>query len=260
MNKITALFQHKQRNIFSIYFTAGFPQLNDTIEIIKELQTNGIDMIEIGIPFSDPLADGKVIQASSYKAIQNGMNLKILFKQLETIKNEIHVPLIMMSYLNPIMQYDFKKFCKDCHKINIAGIIIPDLPFEEYLNEYKSITDVYNLKMIMLITPKTSEERIHLIDNNVEGFIYMVSAAATTGMQKNFDKQQQEYFRKINNMKLRNPRLIGFGISNKETLTTAFENASGVIIGSKFVNLLAEENNPKKAIQKLITELKQSNS
>jgi len=256
MNKITTLFQHKQRNIVSIYFTAGFPQLNDTIEIIKELQLNGIDMIEIGIPFSDPMADGKVIQMSSYKAIQNGMNLKILFKQLETIKDEIHIPLIMMGYLNPIIQYDFKKFCEDCQKTNIAGIIIPDLPFEEYFNEYKFIAETYNLKMIMLITPKTSEERIRLIDNNVEGFIYMVSAAATTGMQKSFSKQKQEYFRKVNNMKLRNPRLIGFGISNKETLTAAFENSSGAIIGSKFVSLLAEEKNPKTAIQKLLSGLK----
>ncbi|GMO32143.1 MAG: tryptophan synthase subunit alpha [Candidatus Azobacteroides pseudotrichonymphae] len=256
MNKITTLFQNRQRNIVSIYFTAGFPQLNDTIEIIKELQINGIDMIEVGVPFSDPIADGKVIQASSYKAIQNGMNLKILFKQLEAIKSKIQIPLIIMSYLNPIIQYGFENFCEDCHKIDISGIIIPDLPFEEYINEYKFITDAYDLKMIMLISPKTSEERIRLIDSNVEGFIYMVSSAATTGIQESFDEQKQEYFRRINSMKLRNPRLIGFGISNKETLTVALENASGVIIGSKFVSLLAEENNPQKAVQKLLAELK----
>ncbi|MDR2520847.1 MAG: tryptophan synthase subunit alpha [Bacteroidales bacterium OttesenSCG-928-I14] len=255
MNKIITLLQQKQRNIISIYFTAGFPQLSDTVEIIKELQANGVDMIEIGVPFSDPIADGKVIQKSSYKAIQNGMNLNVLFEQLDSIKNYVYIPLIIMSYLNPIIQYGFENFCKTCKKVNISGIIIPDLPFEEYINVYKFTVDIYDLKMIMLITPRTSEKRMRLIDSNTNGFIYMVSTVATTGMQKKFDKQKQNYFNKVKNMKLKNPRLIGFGISNKKMLISAFENASGAIIGSKFVNLLANSNNPKEAIRRLMMEL-----
>lgn len=213
-------------------------------------------MIEVGFPFSDPIADGKVIQASSRKALQNGMNFKVFFKQLKSIKNEVYIPLIIMSYLNPIIQYGFENFCKICKNTNIDGIIIPDLPFDEYISEYKFIIDNYDLKMIMLITPKTSEERIHLIDSNIEGFIYMVSTVAITGMQKKFDDQQQKYFHKIKNMKLKNPQLIGFGISNKEMLSIAFEYAAGVIIGSKFVNLLDECNTPKEAIQKLMIAFK----
>jgi tryptophan synthase alpha chain len=252
MNKINQLFQQKQKEILSVYFTAGFPQLNDTGRIIKALQANGIHMIEVGIPFSDPMADGPVIQESSTIALRNGMNLKLLFSQLAVIAGEIHIPLIMMGYLNPIMQYGFEKFCRDCRATGISGIIIPDLPFNDYLNTYKLIADSYNLRIIMLITPETSEERIRLIDTYTEGFIYMVSSAATTGAQKSFDEKKQSYFRRINNMGLRNPRLIGFGISNKETLDAAFENASGAIIGSKFISLLREEKGPEEAVSSLL--------
>jgi tryptophan synthase alpha chain len=251
MNKINALFQNKPKNILSIYFTAGFPELNDTVKIIKELQENGIDMIEVGIPFSDPMADGPVIQESSTIALRNGMNLKTLFSQLQSVKHEVHIPLIMMGYLNPVMQYGFEKFCCDCQKTGVSGMIIPDLPFSDYLDEYKPVADKYDLKIILLITPETSEERIRLIDAHTDGFIYMVSSAATTGAQKNFDEKKQEYFRRINRMGLRNPRLIGFGISNKETLSIAFENASGAIVGSKFISLLAEEKIPEKAVKKM---------
>jgi tryptophan synthase alpha chain len=204
-------------------------------------------MIEVGIPFSDPMADGPVIQESSTLALRNGMNLKLLFSQLESIREEVHIPLIMMGYLNPVMQYGFENFCQDCKRTGVAGMIIPDLPFKDYLNEYKPIADRYDLKMIMLITPETSEERIRLIDAHTDGFIYMVSSASTTGEQKSFDTKKQDYFRRINAMGLRNPRMIGFGISNKETLEAAFENASGAIIGSKFIRLLAEEKQPAKA-------------
>lgn len=252
MNKINQLFQQKKKGILSIYFTAGFPQTNDTGKIIKALQANGIDMIEVGIPFSDPMADGPVIQESSTIALRNGMNLKLLFSQLVAIAGEIHIPLIMMGYLNPIMQYGFEEFCRNCRAAGISGIIIPDLPFNDYLNHYKSIADKHNLRMIMLITPETSEERIRLIDAHTEGFIYMVSSSATTGVQKSFDEKKQAYFRRINNMGLRNPRLIGFGISNKETLDAAFENASGAIIGSKFISLLKEEKSPEEAVLSLL--------
>jgi tryptophan synthase alpha chain len=255
MNKINALFQRKTKDILSIYFTAGFPRLNDTVPIIKELQKNGVDLIEVGIPFSDPVADGLVIQESNTTALRNGMNLKILFSQLESAKNEIHVPLIGMGYLNPIMQYGFENFCKDCRQTGISGIIVPDLPFKDYLFEYKPVADLYDLKMILLITPETSEERIRLIDAHTDGFIYMVSSAAITGAQKTFDETKQAYFRRINNMELRNPRLIGFGISNRETLAAAFENAAGASIGSRFIRLLAETNEPERAVKKLMEKI-----
>jgi tryptophan synthase alpha chain len=251
MNKISDLFQQKQWNILSVYFTAGFPELNDTAVIIRELQKSGIDMVEVGIPFSDPMADGPVIQESSTVALRNGMNLRLLFSQLETIRDEVHIPLIMMGYLNPIMQYGFERFCYDSQKAGVSGMIVPDLPFSDYLSNYKPIADHYNLKIIMLITPETSEERIHLIDNHTDGFIYMVSSAATTGEQKSFGEEKQAYFHHINNMGLHNPRLIGFGISNRETLVAACENASGAIIGSKFISLLAEEKKPDKAVKRL---------
>jgi tryptophan synthase alpha chain len=256
MNKINILFQKKQRNILSIYFTAGFPALNDTAVIIGELQKAGIDMIEVGIPFSDPMADGPVIQESSTVALRNGMNLKLLFSQLETLKDEVRIPLIMMGYLNPVMQYGFEQFCRNCQKADVSGMIIPDLPFNDYLNDYKPVADRYGLKMVMLITPETSEERIRLIDKHTDGFIYMVSSAATTGAQKSFDEQKRAYFHRINSLGLRNPRLIGFGISNRETLAAAFENASGAIIGSKFISLLAEEKQPDKAVKRLISAVK----
>ncbi|MDR1437266.1 MAG: tryptophan synthase subunit alpha [Candidatus Symbiothrix sp.] len=252
MNKIDDLFQKKQRNNLSVYFTAGFPHLNDTAGIIRELEAAGVDLIEVGIPFSDPMADGPVIQESSTVALRNGMNLKRLFSQLETIRDEVHVPLILMGYLNPVMQYGFENFCRDCRKTGVSGMIIPDLPFKEYLSGWKPVADRYGLKMIMLITPETSEERVRLIDSHTGGFIYMVSSAATTGAQKKFDEKKQAYFQRIKAMGLRNPLMIGFGISNRETLAVAFENAAGAIVGSKFISLLAEGKTVKEAVEEII--------
>lgn len=256
MNRIKQLFNKKQKNILSIYFTAGYPNLNDTGKIIKELEKNGIDLIEVGIPFSDPMADGPTIQESGTQSLKNGMNLKLLFEQIKEVRKEAELPLIMMGYLNPIMQYGFEKFCKKCKEVGVDGVIIPDLPFNDYISEYKPICDAYDLKVIMLVTPETSEERIRLIDENTDGFIYMVSSASTTGAQKSFDDKKLEYFKKINSMKLRNPRLIGFGISNKETLEAAQSNANGAIIGSKFISLLKTNDSVEKAIQELKTSLK----
>ena len=255
MNPINSLFQKKKREILSVYFTAGFPAINDTEEIILALQNAGIDLVEVGIPFSDPLADGPVIQESSTIALRNGMNLQLLFSQLERIKDKVQIPLILMGYLNPIMQYGFENFCKDCVKTGISGMIIPDLPFNDYLNEYKPIADRYGLKIIMLITPETSDERIRLIDTHTDGFIYMVSSAATTGVQHRFDEKKLDYFRRISNMNLRNPLLIGFGISNRDTLAAAFEHAVGAIIGSRFIRLLAEEKDAEAAVKKLLEAL-----
>lgn len=257
MNRINQLFNDKQKDILSIYFTAGFPQLNDTCEVIRQLQANGIDLIEIGIPFSDPMADGPTIQDSGTIALRNGMTLKVLFDQLKDIRKDVTIPLIMMGYLNPVMQYGFENFCKQCGETGIDGVIIPDLPFNDYINEYKPVADKYDIKVIMLITPETSEERVRLIDNHTNGFIYMVSSASTTGAQKSFDEKKQDYFRRINSMGLKNPRLIGFGISNKATLEAAQQNASGAIIGSKFITLLKESANVKeavKALKKALTE------
>ncbi|MFV0470243.1 MAG: tryptophan synthase subunit alpha [Dysgonomonas sp.] len=251
MNRIKQLFAEKKNNILSIYFTAGYPHLEDTCKIIKELETNGIDLIEIGIPFSDPMADGPTIQASSTVALNNGMTLRKLFSQLENIRDEVSIPLIMMGYLNPIMQYGFEEFCKKCKETGIDGAIIPDLPFDDYIQEYKPMADKYDIKIIMLITPETSDKRIHLIDEHTDGFVYMVSSASTTGAQTSFDEQKQNYFERINAMNLHNPRLIGFGISNKATLQVAQKNASGAIIGSKFITILKDSPNIEAAVLEL---------
>ena len=256
MNKINKLFEERgNRKLLSLYFCAGSPKINNTGNVIKAMQDRGIDMIEVGIPFSDPMADGPVIQDAATKALHNGMSLRILFGQLKEIKNEINVPLILMGYLNPIMQYGIEEFCKSCVESGVSGAIIPDLPFQDYLDNVKPLADKYDIRIIMLITPETSEERIRFIDKHTDGFIYMVSSAATTGAQKNFDESKQEYFHRINAMQLRNPRMIGFGISNKQTLESSQANAAGAIIGSKFVTLLDQTGNAEQALDKLFEAL-----
>ena len=251
-NRINQLFETKKKDVLSIYFCAGYPDTDNTSEVIRALAQNGVDMIEIGIPFSDPMADGIVIQNAAYHALRQGMTLKKLFAQLQNIRKDVKIPLLLMGYLNPIMQYGFENFCMSCVTCGIDGCIIPDLPFDDYLNVYKPVADRYNIKMIMLITPETSEERIRLIDEHTDGFIYMVSSAATTGAQQSFDERKQAYFQRIDSMSLRNRRMIGFGISNKETFRMACENASGAIIGSKFVTLLGEQKSPISAIKTLL--------
>ena len=257
MNRINQLFSTKQKDILSIYFCAGFPTLEGTSSTIKVLEKKGINMIEIGIPFSDPMADGPVIQHAATRALKNGMTLKLLFDQLKDIRKEVQIPLVLMGYLNPIMQYGFKDFCRTCRETGIDGVIIPDLPFKDYMEEYRSIAEEQDVRIIMLITPETSEERIRLIDEHTDGFIYMVSSAAITGAQKDFNAQKQAYFQRIADMNLRNPRMIGFGISNKQTFETASAHAAGAIIGSKFVTLLDEEDgDTEKAADKLLEALK----
>lgn len=257
MNRITHLFETKKNGILSVYFTAGYPRLDDTCGILKELQAKGIDMVEIGIPFSDPMADGPVIQGAATQSLKNGMSLHLLFEQLENIREEVQIPIILMGYLNPIIQFGFENFCKRCAETGVDGMIIPDLPFADYLADYKETAVRYDLKMIMLITPETSEERIRLIDEHTDGFIYMVSSAATTGAQQSFDEQKQAYFRRIEKMGLRNPRLVGFGISNKATFEAATAHSAGAIIGSKFVQLLKSEPSAGKAVELLLEALKQ---
>lgn len=257
MNKINKVFAERgDKKFLSLYFCAGCPTLEGTGDVIKTMERRGIDFIEVGIPFSDPLADGPVIQSAATQALKNGMNLKTLFAQLKEIKNDVQIPLIMMGYLNPILHYGIEEFCKSCVDSGVSGMIIPDLPFKDYQDIVKPIADKYDLRVIMLITPETSEERIRFIDDNTDGFIYMVSSASITGAQKNFDDAKQEYFRHINAMNLRNPRMIGFGISNKQTLESAQKNAAGAIIGSKFVTLLNESKNADEALDKLFEALK----
>lgn len=257
MNRITHLFNTKKSGILSVYFTAGYPHLEDTAAILKALQSKGVDMVEVGIPFSDPMADGPVIQEAATQALRNGMSLHLLFEQLRAVRSDIHIPVLLMGYLNPVMQYGFENFCKSCVEAGVDGMIIPDLPYADYIADYKETADRYDLKMIMLITPETSEERIRLIDAHTGGFIYMVSSAATTGAQQSFDEQKQAYFRRIDEMGLRNPRLVGFGISNKATYDAAATHASGAIIGSKFVQLLKSEPSAEAAVDKLLDALKQ---
>lgn len=243
MNKINKVFTERgERKLLSLYFCAGAPTLDGTADVILTMQRRGIDFIEVGIPFSDPLADGPVIQTAATKALKNGMTLTKLFEQLRAIKDDVQIPLILMGYLNPILHYGIERFCQSCVEAGVSGMIIPDLPFKDYQEQVKPVADKYDLRVIMLITPETSDERIRFIDQNTDGFIYMVSSAAITGAQKSFDEQKQDYFRRIDQMTLRNPRMIGFGISNAQTLKAAQDNAAGAIIGSKFVTLLDEAN------------------
>jgi tryptophan synthase alpha chain len=258
MNKINSLFANRgDKKLLSLYFCAGAPTLDGTADTILTMQAKGISMIEVGIPFSDPMADGPVIQEAATTALKNGMTLKTLFAQLAAIKEQVTIPLVLMGYLNPIMQYGIEQFCQSCVDSGVSGVIIPDLPFDDYLTNVKPAADKYDLRIIMLITPETSEERIRFIDDHTDGFIYMVSSAAITGAQKNFDEAKQEYFRRINAMNLRNPRMIGFGISNAQTLKAAQDNAAGAIIGSKFVQLLQAHGNAAVALDELFKALEQ---
>lgn len=257
MNRIDTLFGSGRNNLLSIYFCAGAPRLDGTAGVIRTLEKSGTDMIEVGIPFSDPMADGPVIQDAATKALRNGMSLRLLLDQLRDIRRDVSIPLILMGYLNPIMQYGFENLCRDCARIGIDGLIIPDLPFRDYRDTYRAIAERYDIRIIMLITPETSEERIREIDDNTRGFIYMVSSAATTGAQSDFNEQKLAYFRRINSMNLHNPRMIGFGISNRQTFQSACDNAAGGIIGSKFVSLLdSEGGDAQKAVDKLLDALR----
>ena len=252
MNKINQLFSSRgDQKLLSLYFCAGCPTLEGTADVILAMQRHGISMVEVGIPFSDPLADGPVIQSAGTVALRNGMTLRHLFSQLRTIKDQVRIPLVLMGYFNVVMHHGIERFCRDCVESGVSGMIIPDLPFSDYMEVVKPIADRYDLRVVMMITPETSEERIRLIDAHTQGFIYMVSSASITGAQQSFDEAKQAYFRKINAMELRNPRMIGFGISNKQTLTSAYQNAAGAIIGSKFVTLLNETRDPDEALRQL---------
>lgn len=240
MKGLNEIFKQNKK-LLSIYFTAGFPNVDDTIPIILELEKSGVDFIEIGLPFSDPLADGPTIQKSSQQALKNGMSSKILFQQLEEIKGKVSIPLIIMGYFNPILQFDVEKFCEKCQEAGIEGLIIPDLPVEEYQEHYRKIFQKFGLTAIFLITPQTSEERIRFIDSVSESFIYLVSSAGVTGNTSDFGENQKNYFERISQLKLKSPLVAGFGIHDSESFKIATEFTQGAIIGSAFVKHLSEK-------------------
>ncbi|MCH4156922.1 MAG: tryptophan synthase subunit alpha [Muribaculaceae bacterium] len=253
MNRLESLFGKKQNNLLSVYFTAGYPQKEDTATIIETLQTKGIDMIEVGVPFSDPMADGVVIQQSSTVALRNGMNLHLLLDQVaEARKKANEIPLVLMGYVNPMMQFGIEKLFARCKEVGIDAILVPDLPFADYMRDFKGLCKEYDLPMIMMITPETSDERIHLIDDNCDGFIYMVSSASTTGTRESFGDEQVAYFHRINALQLKHHRLIGFGISNPATMKDACTYSSGAIIGSLFIKCLGRNGDVPSAVDDLL--------
>lgn len=255
MNRLKQLFSTKE-NILNIYTTAGFPKLNDTIEVVQELANSGVDMVEIGMPFSDPLADGPTIQRSSEIAIDNGITIDLIFEQIKEIRKTVTIPIMLMGYLNQVLKYGVEDFLKKAAEVGVDGLILPDLPLEIYQNEYKKLFEKYALKMSFLITPQTSEERITLIAKESTAFLYVVSSFAITGSKSDIQQHQIDYFKKINKINLTTPKLIGFGISNSETFTTTCQYANGAIIGSAFIKALSESTNLKNTIQYFIKNLK----
>ena len=256
MNRITRLFQNKSRNILSVYFTAGYPALNDTRTIITELDKSGADLIEIGIPFSDPVADGKVIQKSSEIALRNGMSVNLLFEQLSKIREKTDIPLILMGYINPIYKFGIQNFLEKCSETGIDGTIIPDLPVDEYVESYEPLFEKLNILNIFLVTPQTTVERICYLDGISKGFLYLVSSSATTGSTNSFDDSQIARLEKFNHLNLKTPRLIGFGISDNKTFDQACSLASGAIIGSSFIRALEKEGPLSENIKQFVRQIR----
>ena len=259
MNRIKKLFSEKNKNILSIYFTAGFPKLNDTGKILSALQKHGADLIEVGMPYSDPLADGPVIQQSSMIALNNGITIKKLFEQLGNCRDNIHLPLILMGYLNPVLQFGIEEFCRDAHNAGIDGIILPDLPLYEYESEYKSIFEKFNLDFIFLITPETTADRIRKIDDLSNGFIYAVSSSSITGTDKNMHAQEQ-YFQRLKDMKLKNPVIVGFGIKDFQTFSQACRHTAGAIIGTAYIKAIENSVNIESDTSKFLNSILQPQS
>jgi tryptophan synthase alpha chain len=258
-NRLTTLFEQKKTGVLNIYCTAGFPQLNSTAEVIAALQHNGADIIELGIPYSDPIADGPIIQQSNMQALTNGMSIPVLFEQLKNIRDDINLPVILMGYMNPVMQYGIEKFCEDAASVGISGIILPDLPMFEFETQYQHLFKKHDLKFIFLVTPETGEDRIRQIDNLSNGFIYAVSSSATTGNNKAISNQAA-YFKKLQDLKLNNPVLVGFGIKDKNTFDDACRFTNGAIIGSAYINVLKSATDTGQATKDFINKVKgQSN-
>jgi len=255
MRRIEKLFKERNSNVLNVYCTAGYPQLNSTIDVMKALQENGVDIIELGMPYSDPLADGPVIQQSSSLALANGMTIKKLFEQLKDFRKNISVPVVLMGYMNPILQYGFEKFCADAASVGIDGLILPDLPEHEFETEYGAVIKKHGLDFIFLVTPETSEERIKKLDELSTGFLYAVSSSSTTGSDKNMT-DVKSYLQKLRNLNLRNAVLVGFGIKDKSTFETACVNANGAIIGTAYIKALAEPGNVADITRKFLESIK----
>lgn len=255
-NRITSLFAQKSERLLNVYFTAGYPNLNDTTTILHGLQEAGVDLVEIGMPYSDPVADGETIQQSNEHALSNGMSLKTLFAQLAgcrtNTENPITVPILLMGYINPVLQFGVENFCQKCQEVGVDGVILPDLPLDLFLDEYASTFRQYGILNVHLITPQTTEARIRLIDAESDGFIYMVSSASITGSVKGVSDTMKTYFERIQGMNLRNPRLIGFGINNHETFDTASQYANGAIVGSAFIRHLGENGTSAQSIRAFV--------
>jgi tryptophan synthase alpha chain len=255
-NRIIELFKQKKERVLNVYFTAGYPEIEDTRTIVKALSKNGVDLIEIGMPYSDPIADGPTIQKSNDVALGNGMTIATLFEQLEGVRDEIDTPIILMGYVNPVMQYGMEAFCKKAQEVGVDGLILPDLPIHEYVEEYKPLFDRYNLSNVFLVTPNTSEARLKMIDDATEGFIYVVSTSSTTGNEAASLDAQTGYFEKIKASGLQNPTLIGFNIKDNKSFDFACQYANGAIIGSAFIKALSEKGTLEEKVSNFITSVK----
>ncbi|MCU4175764.1 tryptophan synthase subunit alpha [Carboxylicivirga sp. N1Y90] len=258
MKRIQKLLQEK-KDIFSVYYTAGYPNLDDTMPILNALQKAGCDLVEIGMPFSDPLADGPTIQHSSEQALENGMSINLLFEQIKELRPSITMPIVLMGYINPVFKYGVEAFISKCQEVGVDGVILPDLPFDEYHEKYQTLFEEAGIANTFLITPQTPNERIQLIDANSNGFIYMVSSSAVTGAKSGLSDEQLDYFNRVNSLDLNTPRIIGFGISNQSTFETACQYASGAIVGSAFVKLLKEKGADESAINDFVKDIKRNN-
>jgi tryptophan synthase alpha chain len=253
MNKLQQKFNDKKENLLTVYFTAGYPELNDTATIIKELEASGADIIEVGMPFSDPVADGPTIQVSNLKALQNGMSIKLLFEQLKAIKNEVNIPILLMGYINPVWKFGVENFMSACEESGVSGLILPDIPLDEFLSDYQPLYKKHNLSNVFLITPQTSDERIKAYDAACNGFIYMVSSASTTGANKAVDEEKQvAYFNQVKSLNLKNPTQIGFNIKDKASFERACMFANGGIIGSAFIKKLGEDGDLKTKVREFV--------
>lgn len=259
-NRITELFKKKDKNILNIFYTAGFPDLNDTQRIAEALETSGVDLIEIGIPFSDPIADGPTIQESNKIALDQGMSLSLLISQVKALRSTVNTPVVLMGYLNPVMQYGVEKFFHDAARAGVDGLILPDLPLDEYVNNYKSLAESLNLSVSFLISPTTSEDRIRKIDAISSGFIYAVSSSSTTGARNEFSEEQISYFKKLESLQLQNPFLIGFGISNHQTYSQACTYSAGAIVGSSFITALKNSKDLSSDIKSFVQHIKSGNA
>lgn len=256
MSRLKQLFEKKNERILNVYCTAGYPQLDSTVRVMKALQSSGADIIELGMPYSDPLADGPVIQASSAKALQNGMTITTLFNQLKDFRGEISVPVVLMGYLNPLLQYGFEKFCAKAAEVGVDGLIIPDIPIFEYENEYAVVVKKHGLNYIFLVTPETSEERIKKLDSLSSGFLYAVSSSSITGSNKDFSPVES-YLQRLKELKLANPILVGFGIKDKATFDAASKYTAGAIIGSAYIKAIENEEDIENATRKFINSVLQ---